>query len=53
MDKKQVGKYLMMALGAALTLGSALVNDKNQTDRMKETVAEKVAEALANQTKES
>lgn len=53
MDKKQIGKYLMLALGAALTLGSSLVNAKNQDDKMKETVAEQVAEALKNQAKES
>lgn len=53
MDKKLVGKYVMMGLGAALTLASTLVNQKNQDDQMKETIAEKVAEALANQTKES
>lgn len=53
MDKKQIGKYVMMGLGAALTLGANLVNTKNQDDRMKETVAEKVKEALENQMKES
>lgn len=53
MDKRQLGKYAMLALGAALTLGSSLVNAKNQDDKMKETIAEQVAEALKNQTKES
>lgn len=53
MDKKQIGKYVMMGLGAALTLGANLVNTKNQDDRMKEAVAEKVKEALENQMKES
>lgn len=53
MDKKQIGKYVMMFLGAVLTLGASLVNTKNQDDRMKETVAEKVKEALENQMKES
>ena len=53
MDKKQIGKYIMMGLGAALTLGANLVNAKNQDDKMKETVAEKVKEALENQMKES
>lgn len=53
MNKQQVTKYLMMGLGAALTLGANLVNAKNQDDKMKETIAEKVAEALNNQTKES
>ena len=53
MDKAKVGKYLMLGLGAALTLGANLVNSKNQDDKMKETIAEKVAEALENQAKES
>jgi hypothetical protein len=53
MNKQKIGKYLMMALGAALTLGSALVNEKNQEATIKETVAEKVAEALQGQAKES
>lgn len=53
MDKAKVGKYLMLALGAALTLGSSLVNAKNQDDKMKETIAKQVEEALANQAKES
>lgn len=53
MDKKQVGKYLMMALGAALTVGASIVNGKNQDTKMEETIAEKVKEALANQAKES
>lgn len=53
MDKKLVGKYLMMALGAALTLGSSLVNAKNQDTKMQETIAEEVQKALANQAGES
>ena len=53
MNKQLVTKYLMMGLGAALTLGANLVNSKNQDDKMKETIAEKVAEALNNQAKES
>lgn len=53
MDKKLIGKYLMMALGTALTIGSSLVNAKNQDAAMKETVAKEVAEALKSQTKES
>lgn len=50
---KQVTKYLMLGLGAALTLGANLVNTKNQDKKMEETIATKVAEALAKQTKES
>lgn len=53
MDKKLVGKYLMMALGTGLTLAASLVNSRNQDVKMEETIAEKVAEALKNQTKES
>lgn len=52
MDKAKMTKYVMLGLGAALTLGANLVNAKNQDDKMKETIAEKVAEALA-QAKES
>ena len=53
MDKTKVTKYLMIGLGAALTLGANLVNAKNNDDKMKETIAEKVAEAINNQAKES
>ena len=53
MNKILVGKYLMMALGTALTIASSLVNAKNQDDNMKAAVAKEVAEALKNQTKES
>lgn len=53
MDKKMVGKVLMMGLGTALTLASSFVNAKNQDAQMKETIAKEVAEALKNQMKES
>lgn len=53
MDKKMIGKVLMMGLGTALTLASSFVNAKNQDAQMKETVAKEVAEALKNQMKES
>ena len=53
MDKTKVTKYLMMGLGAALTVGASIVNGKNQDDKMKETIEEKVKEALQNQMKES
>lgn len=53
MDKKMIGKYLMVGLGAALTLASSFVNSKNQDAQMKEAVAEQVAEALKNQARES
>lgn len=53
MDKKMVGKFLMMGLGTALTLASSFVNAKNQDAQMKESIAKEVAEALAKQAKES
>jgi 2-keto-3-deoxy-6-phosphogluconate aldolase len=52
-DKTKVTKYLMLGLGAVLTIGANLVNTKNQDNKMNETIAEKVKEALENQTKES
>lgn len=52
MDKAKITKYVMLGVGAALTLGANLVNAKNQDNKMKETIAEKVAEAL-EQAKES
>ena len=53
MDKKLIGKYLMMGLGTALTLASSFVNAKNQDAQIKEAVAEQLAEALKNQAKGS
>lgn len=53
MDKKMIGKFIMMGLGTALTLASSFVNAKNQDSQMKEAVAKEVAEALKNQMKES
>ena len=53
MDKKMIGKFVMMGLGTALSLASSFVNSKNQDAAMKETVAKEVAEALKNQMKES
>lgn len=53
MDKAKVTKFVMIGLGAVLTIGANLVNAKNQDDKMKETIAEKVAEALAEKAKES
>ena len=52
-DKSKVTKYLMLGLGAVLTIGANLVNTKNQDNKMNETIAEKVKEALESQTKES
>lgn len=53
MDKKMIGKVLMMGLGTALTLASTFVNQKNQDSQMKEAIAKEVAEALKNQARES
>ena len=53
MNKKVIGKYLMMGLGVALTLASEFVGAKNQDSQIKEAVAEQVAEALKNQAKGS
>lgn len=53
MDKKLIGKVIMVGLGYALTLGSQFVNAKNQDAQMKETIAKEVAKVLNNQAKES
>lgn len=53
MDKKMIGKFLMMGLGTALTLAAGFVQNKNQDTAMREAVAEQIAEALKNQAKES
>lgn len=53
MDKSKMVKVGLSVLGMALTIGSTLVNDKVKDNKLEETVAEKVKEALANQVKES
>lgn len=53
MDKQKLIKFAMLGLGAALSLGASLVNAKNQDDKMNETIAAKVAEALETKAKES
>ena len=52
-DKSKLLKVGLSALGLVLTIGSTLVNDKVRDNKLDETVAEKVKEALANQAKES
>lgn len=52
MNFKNIGKVILPVGAAVLTLVSAVVNNKNQEAQMNKAVAEKVAEALANQTKE-
>ena len=53
MEKDKIVNYLMLGLGAALTLGASLVNGRNQDKKMEDAIAKKVGEALANQAKES
>lgn len=53
MDKAKVLKVVMSIGAGLLTVGASLINSKLQDDKMNETVAEKVAEALNNQAKES
>jgi len=47
MDKKVIGKIGLAVIGGVLTLASSLVNDKVKAQQLDETVAKKVAEALA------
>ena len=53
MDKTKIIKVGMTVLGLVLTAGANLVQSKSQDAAMKEEIAKKVSEALANQTKES
>lgn len=53
MDKKTIGKFLMMGLGTAMALGASFIQSKNQEREMKETVVKEVAEYFKNQAKES
>lgn len=48
-DFKQIGKAALPLAGIVLTIASSVISNK-QTE---ETIAKKVAEALADQTKES
>lgn len=52
MNFKNIGKVMLPIGAAILTLVSAVVNNKNQEAQMNEAVAKKVAEALAEKTKE-
>ena len=51
MDFKKAGKFVLPVAGFLLTMAASVVNSKSQDEKMKETIAEKVAEALANQDK--
>lgn len=46
MDKSKLVKLGMVVLGAALSIGSTLVNDKVKNDQLEETITKKVAEVL-------
>lgn len=47
MNISKIGKIGLSVLGVTLTLASGLINDKVKNDQMEETIAKKVAEALA------
>lgn len=53
MDKKLIGKYVMMGLGMALTAAASFVESKNQDATIKETVIKEVAKHFEGQAKES
>lgn len=53
MDKAKVLKTALSIGGTVLMGVATLIQNKVADDKLKETVAEKVAEALANQAKES
>lgn len=52
MNFKNIGKVILPIGAAVLTLVSAVVNNKNQEVQMNKAIAEKVAEALAEKSKE-
>lgn len=51
MNKAAIGKMALSLLGVGLTLGSTLINDKIKDDKLNETIAKRVEEALKNQSK--
>ena len=53
MDKTNMMKFGLSALGMLMTIGATLVNDKVKEREMEETIEEKVREALDNQAEES
>ena len=53
MNKAIVVRIIMSVLGTGLSVAGSIINAKNQDLRMKETIAEKVAEAFKNHSKES
>ena len=48
MNITKVGKLALAALGMVMTVGSTMINDKIKDQKMEETIAKKVAEALQN-----
>ena len=48
---QKISKFLLPVAGIALAVASSIVGSKNQEAQINKAVAEKVAEALANQTK--
>ena len=48
---KNIGKFLLPVAGIVLAVASSIVGSKNQEAQINKAVSEKVAEALANQTK--
>ena len=53
MDLKKIGKAMLPIGALALSFVSTIMSNKVNERQMEETISEKVAEALANQTKES
>lgn len=50
---KNIGKFLLPVAGIVLAIASNVIGNKNQEAQINKAVSEKVAEALANQAKES
>ena len=53
MDIRKIGKALLPIGALALTAVASVMSSKANEQQMEETISKKVAEALANQTKES
>lgn len=53
MDIRKIGKALLPIGALALSAVASVMSSKANEQQMEETISKKVAEALANQTKES
>ena len=53
MDIRKIGKTLLPIGALALSAVASVMSSKANEQQMEETISKKVAEALANQTKES